>query len=73
MTTPYLNKYQCTGCAQGQWAVGNPLQCQRCGGTMIETQQGTTPLTGNFQFNEAGDVSFDWDGFNNWWEDVNAR
>lgn len=70
----YLNKYTCSECFVGVWQVGNPLQCQRCAGTMVETEQGTTPLpTGNYYRHDGGSLQFDWDEFNAWWEDKNVR
>lgn len=68
----YLNKYSCSECNTSQWTVSNPLQCQRCAGTMVMIEQGTHPLRAKYYQQREGEVKFDWEEFNQWWGEVNA-
>lgn len=74
----YLNKYTCNNCHASIWALSDPIQCQRCvRGTTVLVEQGTEPLPKNVYFSRIADddprIVFDWDEFNNWWEEENAK
>lgn len=69
----YLNKYTCTECGTSCWALGDPLQCGRCFGTMVMTVQGTTDVPSALYYETKEEsIQFDWDNFNKWWAGVNS-